>query len=266
MIKKSVLFFLLIILLLISCNQIKTSTELALPSPDAQNHLYFNLNNGEPWYLFYRKSEIIVDWSLLGVVLDDQTNFTEDLSYIKSESRSVTTGDTLILKDESFMVSPYNEMIVFLNKVENPEHHFKIIFRAYNNGFAFGYDFEKKDNDGMINIASEETEFNLYDKSTKWEAKTDGQNDAELHGSPKPEQFTIPLELVSQSGFSVTIIASKDNSFPGMTLVKQNPLKSGYKCQISFLPEVQNVIRPGIGTSYRVILVAQDNSINQDIK
>lgn len=237
-----------------------------MPSPDAQNHLYFNLNNGEPWYLFYHKSEIIVDWSLLGVILDDQTNFTEGLSYIKSESRAVRAGDTLTLKDETLLASPYNEMIVFLINAENPELHFKIIFRAYNEGFAIAYDFYSTEGDSLIHIATEETEFNLYDKLLKWVLKNEGQNDTSLNVSLKPELFSFPLKLVSQSGLSVKLNESEKNSFPEMILVKQNPLNSGYKCQLSFLPEVQNTIRPGIGSSYRVIIVVQDNLINQDIK
>lgn len=264
--KKSVLFSLLITMLMFSCSKQKKNTELALPSPDVKNHLYFNLNNGEPWYLFYHNSEIIVDWSQLGVVLQDQVNYTEGLYFIKSESRSVQAGLSIVLSDGTILKSPYNEMIVFLSKPDDSQHQFRIIFRAYNDGFTFAYDFERTEGTGMVQMVTEETEFNFYDKSAKWVVKQAGQNDSILPGGPTSEDIHLPVELVSESGTRVTINESKIDNYPEMMLVKRNPLKPEFKCRLNFSSEVQTSINPGIGSSVRVILISQDNSINHDIK
>jgi hypothetical protein len=228
-----------------------------MPSPDLKSHLYFNLNRGEPWYLVFHNGEIIVDWSLLGLITKDNTKFTEGLVFIKSTSGSDIQNQQIRLKEGSLLDGPFNELVIYLGKAEQKQVVFKIIFRAYNKGIAIAYDFETHDTTILINLSSEETQFNLYDKSVQWNLSE--KSDTLWNDLQSLEKIDFPAVFVSSNGFELTLTESAVNNYPEMNLSIIDPGKPKFH-SVPNIPDGDSfIITPGIGSSYKVIRVFKIN-------
>ncbi|MBM3436200.1 MAG: hypothetical protein FJY07_08320 [Bacteroidetes bacterium] len=249
---------LLIIPLLISCNQ-KKSSELVVPSPDMKNHFYFNLNDGEPWYLFFVNNDIIIDWSLLGVVTEDHKKYSEGLFIEKSVSRSVSAEDEIFFAEGSILRSPYNEIIIHLSKPENPEIKFVIILRVYNMGFAIGYDFESGSGNSPVEITSDETELNLYSKSTHWIVQNQLPKDSAALLASEAENISIPCTFVSDQGYSISVYNPEDNKIPEVSLVKQKQDLPNYQFALKSSSAMTFSIHADFSPLYKIFTVSNNN-------
>jgi len=230
MTSRSVVFLLLFLPSLFACNRHKNDCEIVVPSPDMKYHVYFNLNEGEPWYLFFLEKDIVIDWSLLGVEFTDHTKFSQGLNVVRTYARSVSSEDEILFAQGSILRSPFNEMVVELKKPENPGIVFKIILRAYNMGFAIGYEFEPISKTPAI--LEENTEINFYSKSTTWEAIMQDTTGTPVTTSLN-ENFPVPCVFQSDKGFRVEVNQPAEDDHTKTGLIRNNQMNYSYKYLIN---------------------------------
>jgi len=152
-------------LFLAGCSNTKSNFEMVLPSPDSRINLYFNLNDGKPFYLVYHLDEIIVGWSQLGFSTGE-IDFTRDLFKCKNsqiENQQVNENKTIprFLKGRK-----YNQKIICLAVSSNPGLICRIEFRAYDEAVLFRYIISglHDEADRFIEL----TELNLQSGETNW--------------------------------------------------------------------------------------------------
>lgn len=132
-----------------------------LLSPSKQIHLEFKLvDNGKPTYTLTYKGRPVIEQSLLGLTLEQPQALESDFKAIKAET---ATGDetwTPVLGEQSRIRNHYNELKVQLLQTTT-ERKMNIVFRLYDEGLAFRYEFPNQYRWKYFKVTREVTEFNL---------------------------------------------------------------------------------------------------------
>jgi glucan 1,4-alpha-glucosidase len=259
--KRLVVFFLIIVPLFYSCNKPKNNFKLVLPSPDSRIHIYFNLDNGEPYYLVYYKNKIIIDWSLLGVTLKNQIKLSEGLFFVKNKAHSNSSNDLLILKGDLPLTNNFNEMTVFFEKKSLAKEPFAIVLRAYNDGIAICYSFPENESEDKVFIITEETQFDLYGNDSVWriaESNKPGGDSTYIPESGIVKKLDLPLNLISADGLMIAISETEVSGYPEMKLRKRSSDTPQYTVQSDELKASEFIaIDHGVKTPWRTIKITE---------
>jgi hypothetical protein len=209
-------------------------------SPSKKISLSFSITSeGKPTYKVSYSNKEIVQESVLGVALKDQEALDHGFVLVQQESKSVNETWQPVLGEQSIIQNNYNQVIYFLlQKATNRK--FNIIFRVYNEGVAFRYEFPKQDQLNYFVISDEKTTFNLvenyksfwipgdYDSQeyayneTKLSeidnSKLDLNNGIGLKSIASPFRVQSPLMLKSPSGVYINIFEAAVVNYPVMHL------------------------------------------------
>ena len=147
------------LLLLLFCVAIGNSQSVV--SPSQKLSVTFNLSKeGKPTYSVNYKSKSIVKESNLGIKLKEARDLDADFRIDSIGQKKVNETWRPVLGEQSNIKNNYNEMIVALSQpLTNRK--INIIFRVFDEGVAFRYDFPKQDNLNYFIISDEKSEFNL---------------------------------------------------------------------------------------------------------
>ena len=130
-------------------------------SPSKQVSLDFKLTaNGIPTYAVSYKNKPVVLQSSMGIYLKDGSNLAT--SFSSEGIKNITFNESWkpVLGEQSSIVNHYNEMTVALSQA-GTNRKMNIIFKVYDEGVAFRYEFPKQKDLNYFIIKEEKTEFNL---------------------------------------------------------------------------------------------------------
>lgn len=131
-----------------------------ISSPDGNVKVLFELtDSGVPAYSVCYKGDTVIYLSRLGFKCFDGMNFESGFSVYKCERDSMDESWTPVLGEVDTVRNHYNELKVFLANVDGQR--LNIIFRAYNDGVGFRYDFPEQKGRNNIVIREENTQFSL---------------------------------------------------------------------------------------------------------
>jgi glucan 1,4-alpha-glucosidase len=209
-------------------------------SPSKQLQVDFSINAvGKPSYkVSYLNKEIIQD-SELGIALKDNNALDYGFTLLNQESKSVNETWQPVLGEQSSIQNTYNQVTYFLLQKET-NRKLNIIFRVYNEGVAFRYDFPRQESLNHFIVSDEKTTFNLvenhkafwipgdYDSQeyayneTKLSeidnSKLDMNNGIGLKSIASPFRVQSPLMLKSPSGVYINIFEAAVVNYPVMHL------------------------------------------------
>lgn len=275
--KNSHLLLISVILITLSASCMQQKDRWTLKSPDQSIRLTVHQTASQLQYNILLKSGSdvfpVMANSPLGILRED-ADFTKDLKFIQSTFlKNIKESYQLQSGKKTNVETTYNELIL---DFETPEHKsIKIIFRAYNDGLAFCYEFPEK-NDHYVRVLGEQTGFAVpkgkawlhpYDSISNWSPGYETYYEGPMpvataaninkNGWAFPALFETDEKvwiLISESGFDGTYVASHlDVSDEGVYQIS-NPEKEealGYYENTSYasLP---------LRTPWRVI-IASDN-------
>ena len=136
---KSLYFLLLIMIVLMSCSQ--NQEVWKIDSPDGNILLSIFTRNGEVNYSAEINGKSALAKSDLGLVRDNQ-DFSRNLTFISSSKRTIKEEYKTITGKRVEDVNHCNEITLnFENENGNP---IEMVFRAYDDGIAFRYNFCKR--------------------------------------------------------------------------------------------------------------------------
>ena len=147
------------------CN--KTSQEI-LSSPDGTIRIFFTIEGGNAYYSVAKNGEAILNPSRLGFVLNEKTAL-EGPFKIKNISR--TSFDETWQQpwgEEIEVRNFYNEIKIELQETTGEKRLLDIVFRAFDDGIGFRYEFPKQKNLNDFEITAELTEFALTRNDSAW--------------------------------------------------------------------------------------------------
>jgi glucan 1,4-alpha-glucosidase len=116
--------------------------------------------DGTPVYSVKYKNKPIVLESKLGLKLKNAQNLENNFEIISSKMTTFNESWKPVLGEQSSILNHYNELKIALNQTKT-NIKINIIFRVFNEGVAFRYDFPKQEKLNYFIISDEISEFNL---------------------------------------------------------------------------------------------------------
>ncbi|QBN17988.1 glycoside hydrolase family 97 protein [Flavobacterium nackdongense] len=138
-------------------------------SPSGTIALDFKLTpSGQPSYVVKYKNKVIISESTLGIKLKDKPALNVNFEIDNLKNSSFNESWQPVLGEQATITNHYNELVVALSQKDT---HIKmnIIFRVFDEGVAFRYDFPKQKDLNYFIISDEVSQFNLTeDHKTFW--------------------------------------------------------------------------------------------------
>ncbi|HLA57018.1 MAG TPA: glycoside hydrolase family 97 protein [Flavobacterium sp.] len=132
-----------------------------LQSPSQAIKLEFSLSaNGKPSYSLQYKNKTVVEQSFLGFKIKDGQPLDADFEILKSTPSEVNEKWKPVLGEVAEITNHYNQLAIQLNQ-KTTGRKINIIFRLFDEGLAFRYEFPKQEKMNYFIISDEMTEFNL---------------------------------------------------------------------------------------------------------
>ena len=165
---KNFLALLLAGFILASCGE---SDDMAyqVQSPDSQIEVTFMTLGGKPAYSVSYKGKAQIDTSYLGFEFKDQQPLAGNLSVTKNQLSSADETWEMQWGEQREVRNQYNELRLTIQESEAPNRTFDLVFKAYNDGIGFRYEFpEQEAFPGEVVITEELSEFNLTGDHKVW--------------------------------------------------------------------------------------------------
>lgn len=146
-----------------------TATVASLASPEGVLTVELGLDDeGLAHYTVSRKGRLVIAPSRLGILLANAPKLERRLVLASRDTRSFDEtwkqpwGERLEVRNR------YNELRVRFTETTELERSFDVVFRLYDDGVGFRYEFPRQDALTTVEIAEEMTEFAVADPATAW--------------------------------------------------------------------------------------------------
>jgi alpha-glucosidase len=141
---------------------------LSVTSPDGRNRISAEVTDGKLYYTVQRDARPLLLPSQLGFEFRGAPRLRDNLRIVGSATKTVDETWTQPWGEVSRVRDHHNELRVSVAETAAPMRKFDVVFRAFNDGVAFRYDFPQQASLGEFVISDELTEFNLADDSKVW--------------------------------------------------------------------------------------------------
>ena len=209
-------------------------------SPSKNIKVTFNINKkGQPTYQVNYKNNPVVLPSIMGLSIKDANNLTNDFEVTKTETLSFSESWQPVLGEQSSILNKYNQTRIFLNQ-KDTNNKLNIVFKIYDEGVAFRYEFPLDNTVKYFTISNENTQFNLTgDHTVFWipgdydsqeyaynktkisdidNSKIDLNNGVGLKSITSQYRVQSPLMLKSANGLYINIFEAAVVNYPIMHL------------------------------------------------
>ncbi len=141
-----------------------------LSSPSGSIDIEFALDSeGKAFYKVRYKEAVILDNSYLGFDFTNGAPIGPGLKLIRATTSSFDETWQMPWGEQIDVVNRYEELKVELEEQQAPNRRMNVVFRLYDDGFGFRYEFPEQQGWSEALIAEEHTEFNLTeDYKTFW--------------------------------------------------------------------------------------------------
>jgi alpha-glucosidase len=177
-------------------------------------------NDGRPEYSIQRGRQLIVDWSRLGFILASAPKLERNFSIGKVEQRTLDDIWEQPWGERRFVHDHCSEMRVML--LEKSGRELGLVFRVFDDGVGFRYEFPDQPQLRQVEIVDELTEFAIAEPATAWWIPAGEWNRYEYlyNRTPLAEvgQAHTPLTLKLESGIHVAIHEAALVDYAGMWL------------------------------------------------
>ncbi len=158
--------FLLALIFFSSCAVDSAGTK----SPDENINVNFGLSQeGEFFYTVEFKEKIVIDTSFVGFDFKDAPSMRK--GFVAKVKKPVEVNESWKMQwgEQEEVINSYNEIRVELQERDDLQRRMDVVFRVYNDGVGFRYEFPEQPNLTQALITEEHTQFNLTeDYKTFW--------------------------------------------------------------------------------------------------
>lgn len=217
----TVLLFLLSIILFSLCNRQEQNQRL-IKSPDGKNAVLFQLKNGKPKYTVIHNEDTLIKEGAMGFILREDS-LHSGFEITGSNVTSFSESWEPVWGTDSVIENHYNELVIHLQKIGTPPVEMDIIFRSYDNGVAFRYEWPEQKHLEKLIIVSEETSFSFTSDMQSWWIPADCNTYENLYRNTllsEIEGVNTPVTFRSEGGLHVCLHEANLTDFAGMTLIK----------------------------------------------
>jgi alpha-glucosidase len=142
---------------------------VAVKSPDGRLvvHLRFD-GDGRPEYAIERDARRLVDWSRLGFILAEAPKLERNFELADSAQRAFDDTWELPWGERRFVRNHGNELRATLRERTGDRRNLVVVFRVFDEGVGFRYEFPRQSTLTQVGIVDELTEFALAEPATAW--------------------------------------------------------------------------------------------------
>jgi alpha-glucosidase len=161
-------FVCLLVLTSLTDQKLALARRYQVASPNGELKLSFEVRDGKPTYALARSDQALITASRLGIKLTDQPGFSEGLQVVATRQTSYDDTWTQPWGERKKVRNNYNQLWVKLQQSGDKAREMILVFRVFNDGLGFRYEWPKQHGMSNIVIADELTEFNLAEDSSAW--------------------------------------------------------------------------------------------------
>ncbi len=239
---------------LIAIFQVHTAAaqqSLEIESPNGKNKLQFTLQDGLPFYRLTKGKDVLIEWSALGLKLKNQQSFKSFKISLAKKKRYSDVWKPLWEKTSSIK-NEYHELKTVLVEEQKPAREIAILFRVYNDGFAFRYELPAQAGKDSIEIEHDLTTFLLTPGGTCWSFNGERKNLGPAQLSELPDTVQTPFLYKNPTGNFIAVLEAAIDDMAFFALAKDS--KDANKL-ISVMPG--SAVKLPARTSWRVIMTAE---------
>ena len=249
-------------------------------SPSGKIVLNFKLSaSGQPTYAVNYKAKSVVVTSDLGIKLKDKPGLDANFEIQSSKNSTFNESWKPVLGEQASIVNHYNELVVgLIQKGTNVK--VNLVFRAFDEGVAFRYDFPKQKELNYFIISDENTQFNLTENnkvfwlpgdfdSNEYEynetrfseidnSKINMNNGIGVKSIPGKYTVQTPLMMKSPSGLYLNIFEAAVVNYPVMHLKAD---VTNYKLKSELVPNAigdKAYLQAPCVSPWRTIMMSDD--------
>ena len=185
-----------------------TVSAQSLESPSKTISLEFKLiNKGAPSYSVTYKNKPVLLSSLMGIYQKDAADLASHFTIENSKTSTFNESWKPVLGEQAQIVNHYNELTISLLQMGTGKK-MNIIFRAFDEGVAFRYEFPKQQDLNYFIISDEKSEFNLAgNHKTFW---IPGDYDSQEYAYNETKISEINTDNINKNnGIALKTIGSK---------------------------------------------------------
>ncbi|WP_111709444.1 glycoside hydrolase family 97 protein [Lutibacter citreus] len=166
--KKTQIIVVLLIVLFVSCTN-KRDNVTFIKSPNSNIQIQFKLSEiGEPIYWVNYISEEVIKPSTLGFDLENSPSLKKDFKIVNTSTSGFNETWQMPWGEQIDVVNNYNELKVELQETSELKRKLNIVFRVFDDGVGFRYEFPYQENLKEVLINEENTIFNLTGDHKVW--------------------------------------------------------------------------------------------------
>nr|WP_319400872.1 glycoside hydrolase family 97 protein [uncultured Carboxylicivirga sp.] len=208
---------------LISCSK----PPLMVNSPDQNIKVMVKVKEGIPYYSVQKGDQTLITDSRMGFELLNQSDLSNDFAIINVEKDSSNTQWEQPWGESKIVTDHHNELKIKLQQKSGGKHQMNIIFRVFNDGVGFRYEFPEQSNLDSVQIAAELTEFTFTNEHNVWWIPVHTENsyyESFYRKSKIGQTDTIntPATFEISDGTYFAIHEANLTNFASMTLRKEN--------------------------------------------
>ena len=252
----------------------------SVQSPSGKIALNFKLTeNGQPTYSVNYKDKSVILESALGIKLKEKPALDANFEIFDSKNTTFNESWKPVLGEQASIQNHYNELTVTLVNKETKVK-MNIIFRAFDEGVAFRYDFPKQKELNYFIISDEVTQFNLTDNHKVFWIPGDFDSNEYAYNETKiseidneklnlnngigvksiPGKYMVqsPLMMKSATGLYLNIFEAAVVNYPVMHL---NVDVKNYKLKAQLVPNAigdKAYLQTPCVSPWRTIMISDD--------
>lgn len=181
-------------------------------SPDGSIKVTIGVKDGRPYYTVNHNDKVVVNTSYLGFRLSDAP-FDNDFK-ITSKSRN-TKHETWTQPwgEDRVVDCHYNELRVNLQQKDRLRRQLSLVFRVFNDGLGFRYEFPRQKNLGDFQIMEEKTQIAMPVDAEAWTEPTNRTRyyEALWTKAPLSTKDTVSTPITIEVGDSLFMVLHEAN-------------------------------------------------------
>jgi len=163
--RKLSFIFLGLMMGLLSCS----NKEFTVFSPSSKVKLNFALNGvNQPSYCVYFNNKPVIKPSTIGFDFKDMESLGKGMRIDSIQTCEFNEKWEMPWGEQRYVTNHYNELKVFLCESKNLKRRLAIVFRVFDDGVGFRYEFPEQENMKDVVITDENTQFNLTGNHMCW--------------------------------------------------------------------------------------------------
>jgi len=166
---KNLLSLLVVFLIFSTMTGCRRAPQTSIESPSGNIRVeIINLADGRVAYIVKFNNQPIVDTSAVAFEFLDAAPLRTGLTIVSSKTRDFSETWEQPWGEQRYVENTFNELSVKIQEAEGLQRIFYLVFRVYDDGLGFRYEFPEQPNMGKVYITEERTEINLTGDHQVW--------------------------------------------------------------------------------------------------